>query len=90
MFYLSIVTADTKDDVTEDKQAKCDAKSENKDSKHKQGKEGTNTTQQSEETTKVARPGAVTRSRVVRKPKRNFSPPPSPTKKAGMKRLEIY
>lgn len=77
------MTADIKDVVTADKHAKCDAKSENKDAKQKQGKEDTSL-QLTEESVKISRPGAVTRSRVVRKPKRNFSPPPSPTKKAGI------
>jgi hypothetical protein len=36
------------------------------------------------ETAKAPHIGAVTRSRVVKKPKRDLSPPPSPTKKPGI------
>lgn len=77
-------TSDNKDAVKEDKQSKGDQKSDTNDRKHPQTGRQDSSQQAQETPPKVPRSGAVTRSRVVRKPKRDLSPPPSPTKKPGI------
>ncbi|VDI73493.1 Hypothetical predicted protein [Mytilus galloprovincialis] len=74
-------TSDNKDAVKEDKQSKGDQKSDTNDRKHPQTGRQDSSQLPQETPPKVPRSGAVTRSRVVRKPKRDLSPPPSPTKK---------
>lgn len=73
-------------DVVTDKQIKGELKNEpgvqSVDRKQRQtGRQ--DSLQQINETPKAPHIGAVTRSRVVKKPKRDLSPPPSPTKKPG-------
>jgi hypothetical protein len=81
------VSTENKDAVT-DKQVKGELKNEpgvqSVDRKHRQTTGRQDSLPQINETAKAPHIGAVTRSRVVKKPKRDLSPPPSPTKKPGI------
>lgn len=76
-------------DVVTDKQVKGELKNEpGLQSKHRQITGRQDSLPEINETSKAPHIGAVTRSRVVKKPKKDLSPPPSPTKKPG--RLLFY
>ncbi|CAC5357197.1 Protein cramped-like [Mytilus coruscus] len=85
-----MTTSDNKDAVKEDKQSKGDHRSETNDRKHPQTGRQDSSQQPQDTQPKVPRIGAVTRSRVVRKPKRDLSPPPSPTKKPAKRDKDKY